>query len=149
MLNKLILFILLLCLPMCLTSIISHSSRPTTTFYHDYLRNLNDATATLNSLYQSKTNARKPNEYTQFYLNTQRQNASNNLINFFTNYRAYLHEIYFNSKLPIIKGYNYVRRQTTDLNSLENNLTQPIRYSLNYDQLNSNLIKLFSIINFI
>lgn len=91
---------------------------------------------------QSINNSRKPNEYTKFYLDNQTTNRLNNLYNYIANYRAYLHHRYHDTKFPKIKGYNYVKRKTIDLDSLESNFTLPSPlYSLNFDdQSHSNLI---------
>lgn len=86
------------------------------------------------------SNARKPNEYTQFYLNAQRENAFNNLYNYVVHYRAYIHRLYQGPQFSAIKGYNYVRRRSSDLESLEKNQSLPEVYSLNFDQSSSNSV---------
>lgn len=106
--------------------------------YHDYnTRIISNYNQRLDQTRPDRP-ARKPHEYTQFYLNAQRENAYNNLYNYVANYRAYLHRLYQSPKFGTIKGYNYVRRRSNDLDSLENNQTLPDVYSLNFDQPNSN-----------
>lgn len=137
------LLFVLLCLPFCYSTAINYSQRPyaPVPFYHDYnTRILSNYNQRLDQTQSDgrPPNARKPYEYTQFYLNTQRENAFNNLYNYVANYRAYLHQLYQSPKFGTIKGYNYVRRRSSDLDSLEKNQTLPDVYSLNFDQSNSN-----------
>lgn len=142
-------------LPMCYSSAINNAN-------YNLPAASNQASATLNRNYNYYTNSndnsnrntftnrinydrnynRKPNEYTQYYLNNQKEYSFNNLFNYFANYHAYIQHLYHDAKYSKIKGYNYIKRSLTDTDSLENNRTLPLYYSLNLER-SSNLSFLF------
>lgn len=139
--NKLVLdffVFVLFYLPLCSSTVINPVT--TTPFYHDYNYGIhnNQKYDSISNDNKTKQSSRKPNEYTRFYLNNENQNSFNNLVNYFTNYRAYMQKLYHSSRFPEIKGYNYVNKRSNNLDSLENNLTLPIVYSLNFDRSKSN-----------
>ena len=138
------LLFVLLCLPFCCSTTINYGqSLAPAPLYHDtrVFHNL-----AYNQRFgpsqpeRSPQNARKPNEYTLFYLNAQRENAFNNLHNYVARYRAYINQLYQSPKFATINGYNYVRRRSSDLDSLEKNQSLPEVYSLNFDQSTSNFV---------